>query len=549
FKTAAHPPGFLAAALRSYYTGQWTIILAHRLTGANGVFLGVMTRRIYPANYEHYFASVALGGGSAIAMFHRDGTLLARYPHVGGLIGKKFNQAPLLHAVLTRGGPQTLRTRSPVDGKDRLGSAAVSKHIPIMIVATRTVAAALADWQAQTRFLVFVAALSVLVIAVLLFLIIREINRESQDAQRRLEAERHTLDTALNNMTQGLVLYDASARVVTFNRRYIDLFNLSTDVVRPGCHFRDLMQHRKDTGSYDGDIRAFCDPIMRNIAQGKGSMTIMEVADGRSFQIINKPLAQGGWVATIEDITERRTLEVERDRNYTFLREIIDYLPAQVTVKDAKTRQYLLVNSVAEFQFCKPRDEIIGKTAFEMFGPEAAAIVTADDDKTLQAPGGLFLDEHPWDTLPLGLRYITSKRIGIGDSAGEARYIINVVEDVTERRLADEKIAHLAHYDALTDLPNRVLFREQIEHELKRAEQGRQFALLYIDIDEFKGINDSLGHHVGDKLLQTVAARIRACVTPGDLIARLGGDEFAVIRTEVASIDDVVDFFTRLHET
>src|SRR6185437_2661816 len=292
------------------------------------------------------------------------------------------------------------------------------------------VPAALADWQAQTRFLVFVASLSVLVIAVLLFFIIREINRESRDAQRRLEADRHTLDTALNNMTQALVLYDASARVVTFNRRYIDMFNLSTEVVKPGCHFYDLLQHRKDIGSYDGEVRAYCDPVMRNVAAGKVSMTIMENHDGSSFQIINKPLAQGGWVATIEDITERRTLEVERDRNYTFLREIIDHLPAQVTVKDAKTRQYLLVNSVAELHFGRPREDIVGKTAFDMFRPEAAAIVTADDDKTLHAPDVLFLDEHPWDMQPMGLRYITSKRIGIRDSAGKARYIVNVVEDV-----------------------------------------------------------------------------------------------------------------------
>ncbi|MGH6679372.1 MAG: diguanylate cyclase, partial [Bradyrhizobium sp.] len=206
FKSAAHPPGFLAEALRSYYTGQWTIILADRLTGANGVFLGVLTRRIDPFSYEQYFASVALGDGSAIAMLHRDGTMLARYPHVDGSIGKKFNRAPLLQAVLTRGGSLTLRVRSPVDAKDRLGSATMLKHIPIVIVATRTVAAALADWQEQTRFLVLVASLSVLAVAVLLFLIIREINRESQDAQRRLEAERRTMDTALNNMAQGLLL-------------------------------------------------------------------------------------------------------------------------------------------------------------------------------------------------------------------------------------------------------------------------------------------------------------------------------------------------------
>ena len=110
----------------------------------------------------------------------------------------------------------------------------------------------------------------------------------------------------------------------------------------------------------------------------------------------------------------------------------------------------------------------------------------------------------------MGRRLIISKRIGIRDPAGKPQYIINVIEDVTDRRRADEKIAHLAHYDALTDLPNRVLFREQIEQELKRTADGQQFALLYIDIDEFKGINDSLGHHVGDELLKTVAPASRA---------------------------------------
>ena len=123
-----------------------------------------------------------------------------------------------------------------------------------------------------------------------------------------------------------------------------------------------------------------------------------------------------------------------------------------------------------------------------------------------------------------------------------------MVEDVTERRRAAEKIAHLAHYDALTDLPNRVLFREQIERELRKTNQGEQFALLYIDIDEFKGINDSLGHHVGDELLKTLATRIRGCIKPGDLIARLGGDEFAVIQTAIGSIAEVEDFVRRVYD-
>jgi diguanylate cyclase (GGDEF)-like protein/PAS domain S-box-containing protein len=532
----------------SIYTGNWTTIIAHRLSGPNGVFLGVMTRRIDPESFEKFFASVALGQGASIAMFHGDGTMLARYPHLEGQIGKKLNKSLLMERALTLKGPQTVITVSPVDNQDRLVSATALTRQPIVVFATNTVDAALADWRTQTRTLVAVAVVSALLVAIILFLIIREITRQNRDAQRRLESEKHRLDTALNNMMQGLVLYDASARVVTFNQRYIDMYKLSTDVVKPGLHYYDLIQHRKDTGSFDGDVRAFCDPILRDVSHGRVSRTIMESADGRAFHIVNKPLAQGGWVATIEDITERRNLEQERDRNHAFLREIIDHIPSQITVKDARDRRYVLVNSVAENLFGLPRADIVGKTCFDLLPQPVAQRITGDDDRSLQSRESLFIDEHRFESRTVGSRYITSKRLAIRDHAGAPRYIINVVEDVTERRRADEKIAHLAHYDALTDLPNRVLFREQIDRELQKAAKGGQFALLYIDIDEFKGINDSLGHHVGDELLKSVGASIRACLREDDLIARLGGDEFAVIQTAIAGPADVVEFVMRIYE-
>jgi diguanylate cyclase (GGDEF)-like protein/PAS domain S-box-containing protein len=470
FKFDSRSPSILTESVRSYLTGNLNSVIAHRLRGEDGVFLGVMTRRINPVNYEKFFASVALGAGAAVSMFHADGTLLARHPRVDELIGQNFAKAPLLQRVRDHGGRQTL------------------------------------------------------------------------------EAERGRLDTALNNMIQGLVTFDASARLVTFNRRYIELHDLSSDIVKPGCRFRDLMQHRKDNGSFDGDVDAFCSLVMRNVARGQVTHSVMQCRDGRAFLAVSRPLADGGWVATMEDITERLNLEQERDRNYAFLSQIIDHIPSQITVKDVHDRRYLLVNRVAEAQFGISRDLIIGKTADDLFPEAAAKLIAADEEKTLQSPDGLFKDEHVWETQGMGLRYITSKRLGIRDSAGQARYIINVVDDVTERRLANEKIAHLAHYDALTDLPNRVLFREQIERELRKAVSGQQFALLYIDIDEFKGINDSLGHHVGDELLKAVAASLKDCTKPGDLIARLGGDEFAVIQTAVGGRAEVEEFVIRIYE-
>jgi len=367
FKSNPQSDAVTAEPVRSYITGGWTTVIAHRLTGRNGVFLGAVTRRLDPDSCERFFASVALGPGAAISMFHRDGTMLARYPHIDSMIGKKLRSAPLLQNVLVKGGRQTLRIQSPVDHQDRLGSAAELSHFPLVIVATNTVAAALSDWREQTRLLIVAAALSASILAFILYSIVRQINRQNQESQRRLESEKHRLDTALNNMTQGLVLYDASARVVICNQRYIDMYGLSTEIAKPGCHFYDLIQHRKDTGSYDGDVHEFCSDIMRNVAQGKVSSMVMESGDGRAFLIVNKPLVQGGWVATIEDITERRNLEQERDRNYAFLRQIIDHIPTQITVKDMRDHRYVLANRVAETHFGLPCDAIVGKTASTCF--------------------------------------------------------------------------------------------------------------------------------------------------------------------------------------
>ena len=270
--------------------------------------------------------------------------------------------------------------------------------------------------------------------------------------------------------------------------------------------------------------------------------------DGRAIRIVNTPLAQGGWIATMEDVTERRDLEQECDRNHTLLREIIDHVPWQITVKDVRTRRYLLVNRVAEEELGGTRETIVGKTAFDIFSKPTAEMVTDEDERLLRSPNQLALNAHLWNMATTGDRYVTSRRISVPDKTGEPCYIINVVEDITERQIAEEKIAHMAHYDALTDLPNRVLFRERVERELEKIDHGEKFAVLYIDVDEFKAINDSLGHHVGDELLKAIANRIRSCLEQDDMIARLGGDEFAVIRTKVDDSSELLAFVMRVQE-
>ena len=123
------------------------------------------------------------------------------------------------------------------------------------------------------------------------------------------------------------------------------------------------------------------------------------------------------------------------------------------------------------------------------------------------------------------------------------------LDDVTERRRTEDQISHLAHYDVLTDLPNRVLFYEKMEELLTREPQSGTFAVLSLDLDHFKSVNDTLGHPIGDKLLQAVAERMRGCVRETDMVARLGGDEFAILQDTFDQPADASSLATRLTET
>lgn len=249
---------------------------------------------------------------------------------------------------------------------------------------------------------------------------IEELNHKLNEAREQEALERQRLDIALNNMAQGLILYDASERVVTCNPQFTDMLGMSPQVVKPGATFREVMAHRVATSSDNLDFDRYRTSFLRKIADGATASTVVSMPDGRSIQLIALGIKGGGWVTTSEDVTER-----------------------------------------------------------ERF---------------------------------------------------------------------DAKIAHMAHYDALTDLPNRLLFREQLDRSLKILPPDGRLAVLYIDIDEFKRINDSLGHSVGDELLKAVAGRLSSCVGAGDVVARLGGDEFAIIQTRAERSTDTVDLIARIYQ-
>jgi diguanylate cyclase (GGDEF)-like protein len=408
---------FISEPIRKRSTGAWIIPLARAIRTRDGEFAGLLLAAVDIAQFEKDFQSIVLGEHGSIALLRDNGVLLARYPRIEANIGQAFRGA-----IDSLGQEQSgsVRLVGVMDGKDRILATHRLARFPFMITAGVESAAALAAWRKEAATITAFALFSCCLVVVVLVLIVRQFSRQDRWSRQRLMIQKQRLDTAIDNMTQGLLLFDASERIVVCNRRYIDMYELSDQVVKPGCTLRELIAHRKDTGSFAGDVDSYCQALREDLARSDATELVIETTDGRTVRIVNKPLAGGGWVATHEDITERKR--------------------------------------------------------------------------------------------------------------------------------AEARIAHLAHYDALTDLPNRMMFRERLDEQLNWVHRGSRLAVLYLDLDHFKAVNDTLGHPVGDELLVTIAGRLRSCVRDTDLVARLGGDEFAIIQTGLEQAADVTTLVARIQE-
>jgi diguanylate cyclase (GGDEF)-like protein/PAS domain S-box-containing protein len=357
---------------------------------------------------------------------------------------------------------------------------------------------------------------------------------EQKQAERQLREQKLQLDTALNNMTQGLNLFDASGRLVVCNERYLQMYGLSPDIVRPGCTIEELVQARIASGSfftvnpeqYTADLRAA-------IRKREPTSSTMELTDGRTIAVISQPTPDGtGWVVTHEDITERRRAEKERDRSQAFATTVIENVPSTIVVKDAHDGRYVLINRAGEAYFGVPREAMIGKRAEEVFAKDEAEMIAKHDQESMNSGQPQFYDERPVTTPAGHRRIVTTTRLPIRDSRGVPQYLLSLIDDRTHRKRAEAQIARLVHHDLLTGIPNRAAFTACIEATVDAASKdANSFALMSLDFDRFKEVNDVFGHTAGDELLIQLSKRLQAAVG-GAFLARLGGDEFVVIATD-----------------
>ena len=412
FKNNDDKAVYISNSLIDRVKGLEVIILSKRINGANNAFLGVAVVGVRLAYFQQIYGSIASISHQSFLFLHRDGTIIVRYPDPKNRAYESMPAASPWHQLVLQGGGQ-YRSPGYFDNEPRLVSVHPLRDYPLVVNVAVSETAALATWRIQAITLGSGALLVMLCVAFLL---------KAQSKQfRRLATSEATVEAALNNMSQGLVMFNSSNRLVVCNRRYHEMYGLSPDTVRPGGTLRELIEHRVVTGSFSAaDAEEYIADIQASVVHGTFFSKITSLRDGRIISIVNHPTTDGGWVATHEDITEQKR--------------------------------------------------------------------------------------------------------------------------------AEERISYAAHHDSLTGLPNRKLFCAQLEQALKRVRRGERLAVLYLDVDHLKRVNDTLGHPAGDKLLKGVADRLRGCVRDIDLVARLSGDEFAIIQSSLDRPSDAAALAKRARE-
>jgi diguanylate cyclase (GGDEF)-like protein/PAS domain S-box-containing protein len=247
----------------------------------------------------------------------------------------------------------------------------------------------------------------------------------------------------------------------------------------------------------------------------------------------------GSGAESDAQLAQRHQLEAALERERILLRTMIELIPAHLYAKDAQSR-FIACNELVAQGMGTTAANLIGKTDFDFFPRELAEGFFADEQAIVHTGQPLIDREEVTPDRSSGtMRHISTSKIPLRDNAGNVIGIVGIGRDITERQIADERIRYLATHDSLTELPNRAFLSERLNALIERADEDTRFAVLFVDLDHFKLINDSLGHEVGDALLKQTAVRLRASVRPGDVVGRLGGDEFIVLCLDAAELEDI----------
>ena len=358
---------------------------------------------------------------------------------------------------------------------------------------------------------------------------------EAAIADARKSHER--LREAIDILPQGIVFLDAEGRYILWNKKYAEIYSRSSDLFKPGARLEDTIRIGVARGDYPEAIGREEEWIAERIARlyQPGDRHQQKLADGRVILIEERLTEDGGIIGLRVDITELKQREAS-------FRLLFDSNPVPMIVCALDDERVLGVNDAAIEHYGYSRVEFEKLTirnlqAFDTQPPWAGD--RSNDEQAARTWKHVRADGTLID-LAIYSRHLLYN---------EQPAVLLALMDITERKRAEARLAFLAQHDGLTGLPNRNLLRQQMDEILAHTRRSAEkVAVLVLGVDNFKAVNDTLGHGIGDKLLRGVAKRLRSSLREEDTLARLNSDEFAIIQSGLTRPEDAVLLCRRLLE-
>jgi diguanylate cyclase (GGDEF)-like protein/PAS domain S-box-containing protein len=513
-------------------SGKWVVILCRRLNHPDGSFAGGVFAAVALDRFRSMFAALDLGPHGLVSLRDADLSMVVRFPDPQGVkngVGNKTVSKQFIRALREHPDAGSYCAPSGVDNVERFIAYRAITGYPAYVVVGLAEDDYLADWRQEAVRITGLVAIFSLVTVIAAFLFLRASQRQRQAVSRLEESERK-YRLLFENMTTGFALHEMiyDERGAPVDYRFLEVnpaFERLTGTAAAALVGKTVKEVLPDTEhcwiERHGTVARTGEAIAYQNYAGEL---------GRYYDVWAFSLKEDTFATIITDITQRK----ESEDKLRLMAQVFEQSGDAILITDPDNR---IIATNRSFTV------LTGYTQEDVLGQNPKVLKSGREPKEFyEAMWEALAKENYWqgeiwEKRKDGSVYPKWLTItAIRNPQGELINYLASFSDITARKMAEQKIEHMAHHDPLTNLPNRFSLTERLSHALGLARRTEQhLAVIFIDLDRFKNINDSLGHHVGDLLLFEVAGRLSASVRASDIVARLGGDEFVIVVPQIQS--------------
>lgn len=523
--------------------GNFVINVSRTIVGPHGEFAGVVSAAVDPVDIQILLNSVRYADDMRTMLVHGDGQIFVSQPALAEVIGKNVSvPGSFFRQHLESNRPVSYFKGIAISTGDRrlpvlrtIQPAALAMDKPLVVSVSRGWDALFAPWQRDVRSQLLGYLLVVLLSSVGLFIFL------GQRARQRLSDQRLKLATEATGV--GIWELDLKSRRYHWDPAMFDLLGLDPQTV-------STLNNDWQRLLLPGELQRMKDATRATIKQGQAFDLTFQIRrkDGQVRFMRNRAVlhndgfdASSRLIGTTEDVTERKMRETD--------------LRIAATAFESHESMVITDAQGVILRVNRAFTDFFGYTAEEALGQTTRILQSGRHDPAFYAAlwtgvkrDGTWQGEI-WDRRKNGEVFPNWLSItAVRNDDGVVTNFVATHTDITLRKAAEDEIRHLAFYDPLTGLPNRRLLQDRLQQAVVHAKRGdHRLALMFIDLDKFKPVNDEFGHMAGDELLQAVAHRLEVCVRESDTVARIGGDEFVVLLPGIEAVQDALGVAEKIH--